>query len=152
MCNAIAITPSELPAELVRRLADRVHTREGREEIQFHWWQTPTILPVRREGKLELVPWGSKSRRGPLPYGGWVSRDHIAAGTLTAACPEEVVIPANLGFQNGVWFLINEGIQGIVIQTRRGPTVYMVIEPSSNYYRNMTEQSRMMPVFVGQII
>src|SRR6476646_11112081 len=109
MCNAIALTPSELPADLVRRLADRMHNREGRDEIQFHWWQTPTILPVRRDGKLELIQWGSKSRRSPLPYGGWVSSDHIAAGALSGACPEEVVIPANLGFHNGVWFLIAEG-------------------------------------------
>ena len=154
MCTAIAVALSELPVALVRRhrLAERVHTREGREEFQFHWWQLPTVLPVRRDGRLELLPWGSKSRRNTLPYGGWVSLEHLTEGVLANANPEEVVIPANLGQQKGTWFLINEGIKGIAIETRGGPVVYMLTEPASNYYRNMTEQSPMMPLFVNQVI
>lgn len=62
------------------------------------------------------------------------------------------MIPANLGFQKGTWFLIVEGIRGIVIESRAGPIVYMLTEPASNYYRNMTEQSPMMPLFVNQVI
>jgi len=154
MCTAIAIAPSELPVALVRqnRISDRIHAREGREEFQFHWWQIPTVLPVRRDGRLEILPWGSKSRRGPLPYGGWLSLEQVAAGLLASAHPEEVVIPANLGHQKGTWFVINEGIRGVVIETRGGRVVYMLTEPASNYYRNMTEQSPMMPIFVNQVI
>ena len=33
--------------------------------------------------------------------------------------PEEVVIPANLGQQKGTWFVINEGIRGVAIETPR---------------------------------
>jgi len=140
--------------ELARRhrLAERIHLREGREEYQFHWWQVPTILPVRRDGRLEILPWGSKLRRGPLPYGGWISLDLIAAGVLAGAQLEEVVVPANLGHEKGTWFVINEGIKGVAIETRGGPIIYMLTEPASNYYRNMTEQSPMMPLFVEQVI
>ena len=154
MCTSIALTLSELPVALVRqhRLGERVHNREGREEIQFHWWQIPTILPVRRDGRLDMLPWGSKSRRGPLPYGGWLSLEHLAEGILASAKVEEVMIPANLGQQKGTWFVINEGIKGVVIETRAGPIVYMLTERESNYYRNMTEQSPMMPLFVNQVI
>ena len=151
MCTAIALATSDLPVDLVHRhrLAERIYAREGREEFQFHWWQVPTVLPVRWNGKLELLPWGSKSRRGPLPYGGWVAEDHAPA---IFSSPEPAVIPANLGFQKGTWFLILEGIKGVVIETRHGPVVYMLTEAASNYYRNMTEQSAAMPVFVNQII
>jgi hypothetical protein len=154
MCNAIALAPSEVPVALARRyrLVERIHSREGREEYQFHWWQAPTVLPVRRDGRLEILPWGSKSRRGPLPYGGWISLDHIAAGVIANATSEEVVSPANLGQQKGTWFVINEGIRAVAIETRGGPVVYMLTEPASNYYRNMTEQSPMMPLFVDQVI
>jgi hypothetical protein len=154
MCTAIALAVPELPIELVRRhrLAERVHAREGREEFQFHWWQMPTMLPVRWDGKLELLPWGSKLRRGPLPYGGWIAEEQVAGGLFRGANPEEVVIPANLGFQKGTWFLIVEGIKGVVIETRGGPVVYMLTEPASNYYRNLTEQSPQMPLFVNQVI
>ena len=30
--------------------------------------------------------------------------------------------------------------------------VYMLVKPSTNYYRNMTEQAPLMPVLVGQVI
>ena len=145
---------SELPVELVRRhrLAERVYARAGQEEFRFQWWQVPTLLPVLRDGRLEILPWGSKLRRGPLPYGGWVSQEHVAEGLFANASPEEVTIPANLGYQKGTWFLIVEGIRGVVIETRGGPVVYMLTEAASNYYRNMTEQSPTMPIFVNQVI
>jgi len=149
MCTAIALVTTELPVELAERLGGRMHSREGREEYQFHWWQTPTILPVRWDGRLELLPWGSKSRRGPLPCGGWVSEDHVS-GIFSES--DEVVIPANVGFQKGTWFLILEGIKGVVVQTRNGPVVYMLTTSSTNYYRNLTEQSPAMPVLVNQTI
>jgi len=154
MCTAIALSPSDFPVALARRyrLSERMHVREGREEYQFHWWQIPTILPVRRDGRLEILRWGSKSRRGPLPVGGWMALDHIAAGVLASAAPEEVVIPANLGHEKGTWFVINEGIRGVVIEAGGGPVIYMLTKPASNYYRNMTEQSPMMPLFVDQVI
>ena len=66
--------------------------------------------------------------------------------------PEEVVIPANLGLQKGSWFVINEGIRGVAIETRGDRWSTCSREPASNYYRNMTEQSPMMPVFVNQVI
>jgi len=155
MCAGIALAVSELPVELVRRhrLAERVYARaEGREEFRFLWWQVPTLLPVLRDGALELLPWGSKLRRSPLPYGGWVSREHLAAGLFAHADPRPVVIPANFGYQKGTWFLVVEGIRGVVIESRGGPVVYMLTEPASNYYRNMTEQSPTMPLFVNQVI
>ena len=154
MCTAIALALSELPVALVRRyrLTERIHVREGREEYQFHWYQMPTLLPVQRNGQFEILPWGSKSRRGRLPYGGWLPVEHLAEGILAGAEVEEVVIPANLGQQKGTWFVINEGIRGLAIETRGGPVVYMLTEPASNYYRNMTEQSPTMPLFVNQVI
>lgn len=154
MCVAIALTTSELPTAIAERhrLAERVYQRAGREEYQFHWWQSPTILPVRREGRLEIITWGNKSRRGLLPYGGWISLEDIGAGILANARPQEVVIPANLGLQKGTWFVINEGIRGVVITVRGNPIVYMLMAPATNYYRNMTEQSPTMPVFIDQVI
>lgn len=151
MCNGIALMVSELPSDLLVGLGNRTYMREGRPEVQFHWWQRPALLPVRWDGSLRLCRWGSNERRSRLPYGGWLSRDHVAAGILDR--PETGVIPANLGFDKGTWFLITEGIQAVVLPgVPGGPVVYMLAEPASNYYRNMTEQSPMMPVFVNQVI
>ena len=155
MCTGIAIAISELPTAFGgdQRVADRLYKREGRDELQFHWWQTPAFLPVQWEGSLQLLPWGSRNRRGGLPYGGWIPRGDLDYGMLGSAQAENVVIPANLGFHRGTWFLIVEGIRGILVRDRvAGPVIYMVIEPSTNYYRNMTEQEPMMPELVGQVI
>jgi hypothetical protein len=154
MCTGIALAISELPTLLIgaNGLVDRVYDREGRPEFQFHWWQSPTILPVRRNGRMEILTWGSKARRGSLPSGGWISQAEVADGLLANAQPEEVVIPANLGQQKGTWFVIAEGIKGVVIESGSGPVVYMLTEPASNYYRNMAEQTPTMPVFLNQVI
>jgi hypothetical protein len=155
MCTGIALPLCELPSDLLDTpaVAGRIYAREGRPEVQFHWWQTPTVLPVRWHGRLQLVRWGTKARRGtPLPFGGWVPEDRIAAGVLAAAAPERVVIPAVLGHDAGTWFVITEGIHGVLVRDRDGPAVYMLTRPATYYYRNMTEQTPMMPLFVNQVI
>lgn len=152
MCTGIALAFGELPVVLSAdaRLASRLYQREGRDEVQFHWWQQPPLLPVQWDGALHLMPWGNKSRKSRLPLGGWISQGDLEYGILQNARAEDVVIPANLGFHRGTWFLIIEGIRGILL--REAGVVYMVTEPSTNYYRNMTEQEPMMPALVGQVI
>ncbi len=153
MCTGISLTVSELPASLADGLAAHRYSREGREEFQFHWWQVPALLPVRWDGSLRLLRWGSRERRSSLPYGGWISRDQIAAGVVAGTRADEAVIPANLGYHRGTWFVIDDGIRAIVLpELPGGPVVYMLTEPATNYYRNMTGQSPFMPVFVDQII
>lgn len=155
MCTGIALPRDELPLAMLEdpRIRERIYSREGREEVQFHWWQTPTVLPVRWRGRLQLIAWGSKARRrSPLPVGGWLTEEDLQAGTFAASRPEAVVIPAVFGHHVGTWFLINEGIRGVVVDSPAGPVVYMLVQPASNYYRNMTEQSPTMPIFVGQVI
>ena len=154
MCTGIALPIESLPLAVIERhrLRERVHERAGVPEIQFHWWHRPTVLPVRLHGRIEIVPWGSSDRRSPLPYGGWISAAHIEEGTLGSARPQPVVTPATLGHHKGTWFLIAEGVRGVVIGSRSGPVVYMLTRKATNYYRNMTEQSPTMPVLVDQVI
>jgi hypothetical protein len=155
MCTGIAISIGEFPASLAAdvRLADRLYKRETREEYQFHWWQSPSVLPVQWNGRVQLIQWGSKSRKSPLPFGPWISQAQIELGLFQNIHAEDVVIPANLGQHRGTWFLVIEGIRGLLIRDRvAGPVIYMVVEPSRNYYRNMTEQEPMMPALIGQTI
>jgi hypothetical protein len=151
MCTGIAIVLSEFPSDLLIGLGSRLYVREGRQEIQFHWWQEPLLLPVRWAGSLRLCRWGNRNRRSRLPFGGWLSREQIEAGIVAGT--EQGIIPANLGYDKGTWFLISEGIQAVVLpDIPDGPVVYILTEPASNYYKNMAEQSSMMPVFVNQVI
>jgi hypothetical protein len=81
-----------------------------------------------------------------------VSEDQVSAGAFAAARPEPVVIPASLGHDAGMWFVIDRGVRGVVVRDGTGPAVYVLTRPATNYYRNMTQQAPMMPVLVGQVI
>lgn len=141
--TGIALPLEDVPAAVLdrHRLHARVHKRGQAEEVQFHYWHRPALLPVRLHGRVEVLPWK-----------GWVPVAHVEGGAMSGSRPEPVVIPAALGHHAGVWFLIVEGVRGVVVWTRGGPAVYMLTAPSTNYYRNMTEQSETMPVLVGQVI
>jgi hypothetical protein len=151
--TGIALATSEIPLELQPRLRGRLHEREGEREYQFHYWQKPTVLPVLFDGQMRFLQWGSQQRTGSmLPVGGWVEEDRVP--TLFASeVIEKVLIPANLGFDRGVWFVIDRGVQGVVVMPEGGQlTVYMLMTKATNYYRNMTQQAAMMPVLYGQVI
>ena len=54
-----------------------------------------------------------------------------------------------MGPESGTCFLIETGIRGVVVPGNT-PVVYVLFEPSTNYYRNMTGQSPLMPVLVNR--
>lgn len=156
MCTGIALSVTELPTDVAGdpHLAPRLYDREGCKEMRFLAWQSPAILPVQWHGRLQILPWGNRRRRqGGLPASGWVTRDELDSGLFAHVQAEDALIPCHLGLHRGTWFLILEGIRGIVAKEATGnPVAYMLMEPSSNYYRNMTEQEKLMPVLVDQII
>lgn len=151
--TGLALPLCDLPSVLIDtpEVRSRVYDRHGLAEVRFLWQHGPTVLPVRWCGSVRLFRWGSQRRRGTaLPYGGWVSEDRVGAGVFHA--PEAVVIPAAFGHEAGVWFGINEGVHGVLVDDGTGPAVYMLIRPATNYYRNLTQQTALMPVLVNQVI
>lgn len=149
--TGFALTTAELPAAVLDGLAARVHRRAGAEEVQFHWWQEPALLPVRWDGALRLLRWGCKDRRSRLPLGGWLTEEGVEA--VAGARPEAALIPANVGQINGRWLLIDVGVRGVVLTAVRGePVVYVLVRPASNYYRNLSGQEPLMPVFENQVV
>jgi hypothetical protein len=51
-----------------------------------------------------------------------------------------------------VWFLVEQGVRGLLVPDERGiAVVYMVCQPASHYYQIMT-RSRRMPVLIDQRI
>ena len=66
--------------------------------------------------------------------------------------PEPVDIPANFGWDKGVWYRITEGVRGIIVRDEsNNQIVYMLTEPASHYYQVMTRNKRM-PVLCGERI
>ena len=147
----IAVVASELPVHLLSAVADRLHDRAGCLEARFDWFHAPALLPVKWDGALRLLRWGSRERRSPLPIGSSLTKSQVEGGVVAGL--EDAVIPASFGLHHGTWFLIEAGIRAAVVpDARGGPVAYMLMEPSTNYYRNMTGQSKLMPVLVNQTI
>ena len=154
MCTGIAIIESELPVELTgrHRLSAVRHVRGANSEFRFFWKDRYPRLPIRHGGNMKIVQWGNRNHRSPLPRTAWTWRQSIEEGKWASFEPEPVLIPCSYGWEGGVWYLIEEGIRGLLVQPPGGqPVVYMVCEPSTRYYQVMTRSERM-PVLVSQVI
>lgn len=151
--TGVAIIASDLPVHLLAEATGRLHDRAGCLEARFEWWHEPAVLPVRWDGALRLVRWGTKNRRDRVPQGMSLTVEQVESGILGCNRLDDVMIPANFGFHRGTWFLIHEGVRGVLLPEHpAGPLAYLLMQPASNYYRNMTGQSPFMPVFVNQTI
>jgi hypothetical protein len=155
MFAGVALALSELPRALLEAhgLGRRVHERGGEREVQFLLRDAAPLLPVWYGGQLEVLRWGN--RRGEsraLPCTNWTWLATVEAGGWAGCEAEEIVIPATLGLDGGIWFRIREGVRGVLVHDEEGrPRVYVLCEPASHYYRIMT-RSDWMPCLVGQHI
>src|ERR1700722_9744246 len=147
MLTGVALTLSEIPPDLVAQhnLARLVHTRDSEREVRFLFAAAERRLPVLVDGQLAVVRWGN--RRGEswrLPLSGWTWRMSVEAGAWTESGAESVVISARLGLDRGIWFLVREGIEALLVKDEHGlPRVYPVVEPASHYYQIMTKSAWM---------
>ena len=153
MCLAIALPIDELPAELVRMHQRRIVVREpaGTREVRFLFRDPQPALPVWVDCRLLVLPWGNRAKTSRLPRTGWCRLEDLEAGLWRHLQPEAVDIPATLGLEKGVWFLIPEGgLRGVLVRDeRKQPHVYMLTQTASHYYEIMTRNNRM-PLFAGR--
>ena len=142
-----------LPEELVRQHQHRVALREpgAVRELRFLFRDPQAELPAWHGNQLAIFPWGNRDGSGSrLPHTGWCRQESLESGRWRYLHPEPVDIPAAMGLEKGVWFLISEGIRGILVRDERDmPHVYMLTQPASHYYQIMTRHDRM-PVLLGQ--
>lgn len=155
MCTGIALAESEVPLQLLERFEaeGRLFERGGEREVRFLFRCALRCLPVWHEGRLQVIRWGC--RRGEsraLPVTGWTWKKSLESGLWLNHEAEPVEIPATMGLENGIWYRIRQGVQGLLVHDEAGaPVVYVLCEPATNYYKNMTRSGRM-PVLVGELI
>jgi hypothetical protein len=146
--DGIALALSEAPLELIEQhgLQRLVHDRGGEQELWFMRRARPTLLPVWVDGQLRIVDWGC--RRGSLPRSPLTWQKTLDEGQWSPYQPELIEIPATLGFQGGIWFRTRGRIRGLLVADS---IAYMLIEPSTHYYKVMT-RCEWMPVLMGERI
>jgi hypothetical protein len=158
MCQGIALSIDQLPEALLRAQQHRVILREPgvSREVRFLYRDPRPELPVWHDSRLMIYLWGNNATPrdggpGGLPRTGWCRQEDIEAGIWQPLRPVPVEIPATLGWERGVWFLVPEGgLRGVLVRDASGrPHVYLLTQPASHYYQIMTRSPRM-PVFLGR--
>jgi hypothetical protein len=154
--DGIALSWRTLPQSLIDRhdLTDRVilRTDEADREIRFLYRDVRPLLPAWVESELSIFSWGQPRRKSKLPRTKVVAQETLQAGVWQDVHPEPVDIPANFGWDKGVWYRIKEGIRGILVRDESdNQIVYVLTEPASHYYQVMTRNTRM-PVLCGERI
>ena len=87
-----------------------------------------------------------------LPPTGWTWLATVQAGWRRGTGAIPVDIPATFGLDRGVWYLVRQGMRGLLVPDERGmAVVYMICEPATHYYRVMTRSDRM-PVLIDEWI
>lgn len=114
---------SELSVEPIERcgLSARVHDRGGEKDVRFYWRAVPTLLPVWWDSRLQAVRWGNRDRNErKLPPTGMTWRETVEAGRWSALTSEPVNVPATYAIINGVWYMVSQGVRGLLVRTRGG--------------------------------
>jgi len=117
--------------------------------VQSVFWQPRPVLPVLIGDELRLLDWGNRDNALNLPKTGWVRVESLEAGKWNYLRPREVVIPVFQGVEKKVWFEIDHGIRGYIVQRDGNERVYMLTLPPTPQYRSLTGHDRM-PALIDQ--
>lgn len=135
-------------------LGRHYYERCGEPEYRFLYRERRPRLPIWRDGKLLCVRWGNgRGQSRFLPRTGWTWLETIQGGGWRGVDAIPVDVPATYGLDGrGVWYVIEQGVRGLLVPDERGSAVvYLICEPASHYYEVMTG-SRRMPVLIDQRI
>lgn len=151
----ISLLRREIPDELIAqyKLQGRItrRTKEADEELLFLDQHCVPVLPVWIDSQLQILPWGNRNPGSRLPRTSWCATESLTEGRWSWLQPTEVNIPATYACDRGVWYLVTEGIRGVVVEERDRHVVYPISQQATHYYEVMT-RNRRMPIFVGKTI
>src|SRR5437868_9699208 len=117
MATGIALSVREFPSVVLAspEIQRRLYGRGGEDEVRFWSQDRLPCLAVWHGQQFILASWGSGyNRRAGLPRCGWVWREDIERD-WTQIETHKVMIPANAGFENGIWYRIRQGIEGMLV-------------------------------------
>ena len=153
MCLGVTLPIDELPEALLQKQQHRIILRGPgvSREVRFLYRDPRPELPAWHDCQFSIYPWGNRLPSCRLPPTGWCRREDLDAGLWQHLHPVAVEIPATLGLEKGVWFLVPEGgLRGVLVRDEHGqPHIYLLTQPASHYYQIMTRSPRM-PVFLGR--
>jgi len=146
MCGGIAFKISKIPkAELDKFYSElEIVDQIKKDQAQSYFWSKRPVLPIEDSNRnIKLYDWGNRSEEVKLPKTGWAKQESIEQGWWQQYKPKFVTIPAEKGYEKGVWFdLSGRGFEGIAVKDKKDERVYMITKPASQEYKNLTHHDR----------
>lgn len=139
-CNWTRIPDSELKKYYTKEEIEKMKREKG---YQSFFWSKRPVLPVEVDGKVELKDWGNRSKEVNLPKTGWAKGESIDEGKWAYLNPKFVKIPADKGYEKGVWFEpASGGFKGVEVNRNGEDRVYVMTKPASKEYQELTKHDR----------
>jgi len=145
MCGGIGFRFRNIPKNRMKEFFSdaEIERFERKGEAQSYFWSKRPVLPVENKGKTDLVDWGNREKDIKLPKTGWAKAESIDEGKWGYLKPEFVNIPAEKGYEKGVWFDIKgKGIKGLIIEKDKQKRAYMVTKQADQAYLKLTHHNR----------
>lgn len=145
MCGGVSFKFSEVDEAELSQFFSPAEIAKFRAtgEAQSFFWSLRPVLPVRDKGKVKLYNWGNRDKALPLPQTGWAKIESLVAGRWRHLHPQEVEIPATRGYEKKVWFEIEGGIRGVLVEKGDLKRVYLVTQEATPEFQALTKHNRM---------
>lgn len=156
MCGGVGFRMKNLRDSQVKQLLaarqaeasfSRTGAQPGSDYVLSAFWSAHPILLIRAHDAVRVYDWGNRDKTLKLPLTGWTKLESLSAGRWDWLHPTPAVIPAEFGYEKGVWFKIEGGIRGIIVRLDGVHRAYMLTKPATDAYEKTTAHDRM-PVFI----
>jgi len=144
MCGGVGYKAKNIPEAELRKYYSPELIKRFKDEnrVESFFWHDKAALPVKRQGKIQLMLWGNKDKSLKLPPTGWAREESLNSGKWDYLHPEGVDIPVDSGYEKKTWFDFNNGTKGVVVKTGDEERVYMVTKEASKEYERETGHGR----------
>lgn len=151
MCGGIRFQYNETLAPALAEVLPPAQLELARSTgiVESAFWQARPILPALVGDELRLYDWGNRDSALKLPKTGWLRIESLEAGKWNYLRPREIIIPAFQGVEKKIWFGIEHGIRGFLVQRDGAERVYMLTLPPTPEYQALTGHDRM-PALIAQ--
>lgn len=151
MCGGVRFRYDERLAPTLAQVYSQEQLAEAHAsgQILSVFWQARPVLPALLDGELRLFDWGNRDNTLKLPKTGWVRIESLEAGKWDYLRPRAVIIPVFQGLEKKVWFGIDQGLRGYLVQRGDLARVYMLTLPPTEEYQALTGHNRM-PALIDQ--
>jgi hypothetical protein len=134
MLTAVAVRRDVVDPDLFHcdPLGLLVQDAPDKADLVFYFGDPCAVLPVLHRGRIVLARWGCRRNESRvLPCTGWTTtRSAVAARYWRSVGGVAVLVPAYLGFDDGVWIRLRGPVRAVLAYDERGqPHAFVVCEP-----------------------